>query len=124
MILTARYFHPQWLVQFYLRLTASRHQNLQPGVHIHTGQSSGRSELCQLGAVEVPPFKQIQGQFENLGFPDSKGKLLAAFGSRAGGVHLVLVAFSSQFPFDNNPSSALGAGYARTDNPVRHLISV
>jgi hypothetical protein len=108
-----------------LETNASRHQNLEPNVIFTTGESSGsKSELCQLGAVEVPPFKQIHGQFENLGFPDSKGKLLATFGSRAGGVHLVLVAFSSQFPLDNNPSSALGAGYARTDDPVRHLISV
>jgi hypothetical protein len=72
----------------------------------------------------VPPFKKIHWQFENLGFPDSKGKLLTAFGARAGGIHLVLVGFSGHFPFDNNPSSALGAGYARADNTIRHLTSV
>ena len=70
----------------------------------------------------MPPFKEIHWQFENLGFPDSEGKLLTAFGARAGGVDLVLVGFPSQFPFDNNPSSALGAGYARADDPIRHLI--
>jgi hypothetical protein len=69
----------------------------------------------------MSPFKQAHGQLENLGFPDGKPELLAAFRAGAGGIELFLIRFPGHFPFHNNPSSALGAGYARTDDPIRHL---
>ena len=69
----------------------------------------------------MSPFKQVHGQLENLGFPHCKGKLLATFGAWAGGVYFLLVSFPGHFAFDDHPSSALGAGYARADDPVRHL---
>src|ERR1700704_516526 len=75
----------------------------------------------QLGPIEMPALKKAHWDLKNLGLTNSKGKLLAAFGSRTGGVQPVLVGLPGHFPFDHDPRATLGAGNARADDPISHF---
>src|SRR5882724_9788652 len=78
----------------------------------------------QFRTEEVPPLKEIHGQFEDLGLAHGKGELLAAFRRGTSRIDLFLVRFPGKFPLYDHPCSALGTRNTRTHNVIRHATSV